>query len=135
MTSQRSIKAVNLLDIALNELKDSGPFADETSQQLKNSEIDKKLIARAWQHLEKDGLAYTEKKQDSPNHFTNRIYITLEGILAIEACPSIYKGRPYKWKEVKANLATTWKVASLIAVIINALIIIIFTYLTYIKPT
>jgi len=134
MTTPRKIKAIDLLDIALNELKDSGPFADQSSQKLKDSEIDKKLIARAWLHLEKDGFAYSENKQQTPNHSTTRVYITLEGILAIENCPSIYKGRPYRWKVVKANLTTVWKLMSLIAIIINALIIIIFTYLTYIKP-
>jgi|GEM_PF-3421813 hypothetical protein len=134
MTTTRKIKAIDLLDIALNELKDSGPFADEISQKQKDSEIDKKLIARAWQHLEKDGFAYSENKQQTPNHSTTRIYITLEGILAIEGCPSIYKGRPYKWQALKANLTTAWKLVSLTAIVINALIIIVFTYLTYIKP-
>lgn len=125
--------AIHILDIALNELKYQGPFDDGIPEKLVNTGVDKKIIARAWKHLEKDGLVYSNHTKNSETSSTIRYYMSFEGLLAIENCPIFYKSRPYKWKSAKATLGLIWRLCSIIAIIINALIIIIFTYLTFIK--
>lgn len=127
--------AINILDTALNVLKSYGPFEDEGSREFIDTGIDKKIIVRAWKHLEKDGLAYSTHVVNSETNSATKYFISFDGLLAIEDCPAYYKGRPYKWKAVRRNLGQLWKLCSIIAVIINALIIMVFTYLTYIKPS
>jgi len=116
-----------ILDTSINVLKSYGPFADKISNKHKITNIDKKLIARGWIQLEKDGFAYSKVNGNSTRYF-----ISFDGLLALENCPMIYAGRPYKWKAIKVRLNTIWRVISIVAIIFNALVILLFTYWTYI---
>ena len=56
--------------------------------------------------------------------------ISFEGILFLEAAPRLLKNRPYNWQNKMTLLRTSWIVAKTIAIIANAVIIILLTYLT-----
>jgi len=134
MNLSKRISATDLMDVSLNKLKADGPFADEHSTMFKDIEIDPTLVVRAWEQLITDGYVYSKTQEVSKNETSIRFYITLEGVIAIESCPFFLKGRPYKWKVVQSYISIAWKVTTVVAVLANALIVLIFTYLTYIKP-
>lgn len=133
--SKRKQSVVTVLDTSLNVLKSFGPFADDSSRSFVDDDLDKTAIARAWKQLEKDGYVYSEETITDPHKKSVRYFITFDGLLAIENCPFFLQGKPYRWKVVKTNLNLFWKVICIMAVILNAIIILIFTYLTYIKPS
>ncbi len=90
-----------------------------------------KLLVRAFYKLEKDGYVYTNTKVDDKGNQRTTFYISFDGLLALENSPFIWKNKPYRWNANKQILNTIWTIAKIIAIIINALIILIFTYLTY----
>jgi len=134
MRTTRQISATDLMDVSLNVLKADGPFADEHCTKFKSLKVEPKLVARAWEQLIKDGFVFSQQQEHGPHHKTTRYYISLDGVIAIESCPFFLKGRPYKWKAVQNYLSLAWKVITVIAILLNAVIVLVFTYLTYIKP-
>lgn len=91
-------------------------------------------FVRAWEQLTKDGYAYSTDRENSATSKTTRFFITISGLRAIETCPFFLRGKPYKWKIVQGYISIIWKIATIVAILLNALIVLLFTYLTYIKP-
>lgn len=56
--------------------------------------------------------------------------ISFEGILFLESPPWLLKNRPYSWNNKMMVLKTSWMAAKTIAIMANALIIVILGYLT-----
>jgi hypothetical protein len=132
-SSTNKMSATEILDTSLNVLKSYGPFKDLHSSRFNEVGLDPLIIARAWKKLEKDGFAYVKETEVKPNNTSIRFYITFDGVLAIENCPLLFKGRPYRWQATKNKLEFLWKIVSLLAIVINGLVILAFAYLTYIK--
>lgn len=132
MNFNKRLSATEIMDISLNVLKSHGPFADQHCERFNKIVIAPILVARAWEKLERDGLAYKTEAESFPNSKSIRYYITLDGVMAIENCPILFKGKPYKWKAAQKYITASSKVTVVIAVVINALIVLLFTYLTYI---
>jgi len=55
--------------------------------------------------------------------------ISFEGILALEEAPFNFNKKPYKWNQIKNNANTIWTVLKIIMIALNAVAIIILTYL------
>lgn len=64
----------------------------------------------------------------------NAYFISFEGVLFIEASPFIFQNRPYKWNEIRTTAKTIWTVLKIIMIALNALAIIVLTYLQATKP-
>jgi hypothetical protein len=121
------------LDIALNKLKSYSIFEDERSQRIGASEIDAKVVARGWKKLVTDGYAYMELREPTPVQSSERYFISFDGLLALADAPFPYKGKPYQWQRAKLRLRRWWSVLSTIAILINAIAVLLFTFLTYSK--
>lgn len=122
---------IKALDIALNYLKSQSIFSDDLSVKLGESNLEPKIIVRAWEKLVKDGYAYTEKTQNSEHHQSIRYFITFEGLQALLDSPFPYKGKPYEWTRKKIHLKRLSSIISVLAIVVNAIVVLIFTYLTY----
>lgn len=122
---------IDFLDKALLYIKNQASFTSTKSDIPEFTEQENKLLVRAFYKLEKDGYVYTNKKADEKGNESVRFYISFDGLLALENGPLIWKNRPYRWNANKRTINTIWNVVKIIAVIINAIIILIFTYLTY----
>jgi len=126
--------STDFLDKALLMLKEESPFGPTDYVRPRYSSEEKKLLRRAFYKLEKDGYAFSEKTT-SPNLTDIRFYISYDGLLALEDCPSRWQNRPYTWASHKKNQDAIWTVAKTAAVAINALVVLYFTYLTYMKDS
>ncbi len=124
---------IDFLDKALLHIKNQASFIPTKSDAPEFTAQENKLLVRAFYKLEKDGYVYTDAKVDDKGNKRVTFYISFDGLLALENSPFIWRNRPYRWNANKQILNTIWTVAKFIAIIINALIIIIFTYLTYWK--
>lgn len=124
---------VFILDTALNTLKNMGPFADEVSPKDCRHALAPFVLVKAWDQLERDGFVYSTRKVKDNGDSDVRYFISINGLLALENCPIWFRNRPYKWKAAKEKLGFYWKIACIIAVLINAIVVLAFTYLTYIK--
>jgi hypothetical protein len=124
---------IDFLDKALMYIKNQASFIPTKSDVPEFTEQENRLLVRAFYKLEKDGYVYTDTKVDDKGNKTVRFYISFDGLLALENNPFFWKNRPYRWNANKKKLDTIWTVAKIIAIIINAIIIIVFTYLTYYK--
>lgn len=122
-----------VLDIALNYLKSQSIFSDDLSVELGKSNLEPKIIVRAWEKLAKDGYAYTEKTQHSEHNQSIRYFITFDGLQVLSDSPFPYKGKPYEWARKKIHLKRLWTITSVLAIVINAIIVLVFTYLTYLR--
>jgi len=127
-----NITTVDFLDKALLFLKNESAFGLVDYKRPVFPEVEKKLLVRAFYKLEKDGFAYSEKKESDGNT-SQRFFISFDGLLALESCPTKWKNRPYRWSAIKENIDSTWTVTKTIGIIINAIVILLFTYLTYIN--
>lgn len=124
---------IDFLDKALLYIKNKSAFIATKSNIPEFTEQENKLLVRAFHKLEKDGYVYSKETTPTNTHTITTFYISFDGLLALESSPFIWKNRPYRWNANKQILNTIWTIAKIIAIIINALIILIFTYLTYYK--
>lgn len=122
---------IDFLDKALLYIKNQATFVQTKSDVPEFTPAENKLLVRAFYKLEKDGYVYSDTKIDDKGNKSVRFYISFDGLLALENSPFIWKNRPYRWNANKQRLNTIWTVVKIVAIIINALIILIFTYLTY----
>lgn len=117
--------ATQTLDIALLILKKESVFGGKVSQKSNYSETDRKLIARAWQKLEKDAFVYSTKSDNGVRYF-----ISMDGLLAIENAPWPWKNKPYQYARFKERINIAWTVAKTLAIILNSIALLAFSYLT-----
>jgi len=127
-----NITTVDFLDKALLFLKNESAFGPGDYKRPVFPEVEKKLLVRAFYKLEKDGFAYSEKTENGGNT-SHRFFISFDGLLALENCPAKWENRPYRWTATKENIDSTWTVVKTVGIIINAIVILLFTYLTYIN--
>lgn len=126
---------IDFLDKALLYIKTQASFMPSKSGVPEFTPDENKLLVRAFYKLEKDGYVYTDTRTDDKGNKRVTFYISFDGLLALENSPLIWKNKPYRWNKSKQVLNTIWTAAKIIAIIINALIILIFTYLTYYNKT
>ena len=122
---------IDFLDKALLYIKSQVSFIPTRSEIPEFTPDENKLLPRAFYKLEKDGYVYTDTKTDEKGNKSVRFYISFDGLLALESSSLIWKNRPYRWNKNKQVLTAVWTAAKIIAITINAIIILIFTYLTY----
>jgi len=120
------------LDEALLFLKDESVFGSEDYSRKNRSDLEANLIVRALSKLEKDGFAYSEKTVKDNNSST-RYFISFDGLLALENAPLFWKNQPYEYLNAKEKFHVIWSLIKVLAIILNGLIVLVFTYLTYIK--
>jgi hypothetical protein len=120
------------LDRALLYIKNESSFSETKTDLEEFTKDENKLLVRAFYKLEKDGYVYSSSSESSGNTSV-RFFISFDGLLALENTPKLWKNRPYRYNKFKQSLNTFWTVTKIIAVIINALAILVFTWLTYIK--
>ena len=124
---------IDFLDKALLYLKEKGPFAESKSNLPEFTEKENDLLTRAFYRLEKDGYVYSNTRISSSGNKSVTFFISFDGLLALENCPFIWEDRPYKWKSAKEKIAIIWSIVKIVAVVVNALAVLLFTYLTYKK--
>ncbi|CAM3555669.1 MULTISPECIES: hypothetical protein [Elizabethkingia] len=122
---------IDFLDRALNYLSDCNSYFESKDDIEEFTEQENEVLPKAYDHLVKDGYAYSRKKTSKSGFETETFYISFEGLLALETAPKLYKRKPYKWRKVKNDLNTIWSIVKICAVLINAIVILVFTYLTY----
>lgn len=130
---------IETLDNTLFILKEVSVFGSLNYSFPKYSETENELFIRACNKLEKDGFVYSKttsavnKTTSKFNNTVKRYFISMDGLLALETAPLYWRNKPYRYSKFKESLNTTWTVTKTVAVIVNAVVILIFTYLTYIK--
>ncbi len=122
---------VDFLDKALLYIRTQASFVPTKSDVPEFTPDENKLLVRALYKLEKDGYVYLDTNVDDKANKRVIFYISFDGLLALENSPFIWKNRPYRWNANKQKLNTIWAITKIIAIIINALTVLIFTYLTY----
>lgn len=115
---------LNLLDEVLVFLKKRGEsgFSFSSGSIYLSKEKDKYLPS-ALDKLIKDGFAYTKVGKTYTQYF-----ITFDGLIALDECNS----KPYKAKKESEKRKKCWERVKLFAVLVNALIVLLFTILTFI---
>ena len=119
---------LEFLDKTLLSIKDESVFRSEDYIKEKRSDKEVQLYLRTWHKLEKDGFVYYKNTDTS-----TRIYISFEGLLALENTPFFFKNKPYQYLKFKMTSNDVWNFFKILAVGANALFILFFIYLTYIK--
>lgn len=125
---------IDFLDKALLFIREKRVFTPSQKIWEEFSEQENKILVRAMYKLEKDGYVYTQPARftahgASVNESTT-FFISFDGLLALENTPFISRNKPYKWKRIKGIINTIWEIAKIIMIVLNALAIIYFSYLT-----
>jgi len=124
---------IDFLDRALFYMKQRTSFISTKSDVPEFTPEENKLLVRALYKLEKDGYIYTNTNSDDKGNKRVTFFISFDGLLALENSPFFWKNKPYRWQGFRQKLKVVWSITKIVAVIINAIIILVFTYLTYIK--
>jgi len=98
-----NLTSIDFLDKALLLLKNESAFGPIGFNRPNLSDIERKLLIRAFYKLEKDGFAYSEKRENG-NNTSHRFYISFDGLLVLEEYPPKWKNRPYRWAANKKLL-------------------------------
>jgi len=133
-----NLSSIQKLDLILSSLKDYSQSINEIQDSLGFQRDTYNKVRTILHKLVRDGYAEETKEEmryDGPEEFKppggiwNYSYkITFEGLVALEEPLFIWKNKVYRWNANKGKLKTIWKVAKIIMVILNALIIIYLTY-------
>ncbi|WP_242927345.1 hypothetical protein [Pontibacter vulgaris] len=124
---------IDFLDRVLLYMKEHTSFSASRESVPEFKDEDDELLATALQKLEKDGYVYTTTSVFKSGNTNTTYHISYDGLLALESCPNSWRNRPYRWGVQKEKLNGIWSITKIVAVVVNALIVLIFTYLTYFK--
>lgn len=124
---------IDFLDKALCYIANHASFTPTKFFIPEFTKPENELLVRAFYKLEKDGYVYSKTTKDDKGNERVTFYISFDGLLALENSPFLWKNRPYQWKKKKQALNTACNVTKIVAIVINSLIVMYFTYLTYYK--
>ncbi|MCW3168932.1 hypothetical protein OMO38_10400 [Chryseobacterium sp. 09-1422] len=120
---------INFLDKTLRFLytcKSGYTFTKDQPPQYSDEEY--KFLKPALEKLIKDGYANKVSTQSSATkNFIHTYNISFEGILAL----SNDGGQPYAEQKKKEYIIKIWNVFKIIAVAVNAIVVLLFTILTF----
>lgn len=111
----------DFLDKALIYLKETEGWNKAFSHDSRFSEEQNKYLFQAFKKMETDGYVYSKE-----TNITN-FYISFNGIIALGE----FDNAPYKTKKNIELRNKIWEYVKILAVVINAIVILAFTILTY----